>query len=135
MKIVKDFFTIDLSYSNYHLIFPRIIITILIILGVFLLITNLKRIRKEVGKFQFKFFTENYDKVKFYGTIILLILYGATLEVIGFVPTTIIFMVLITLLYIGNIRKKSIVVSLSNSLATTIVIWYVFGQLFDITLP
>ncbi|UJL45716.1 tripartite tricarboxylate transporter TctB family protein [Virgibacillus sp. NKC19-16] len=133
---MTDFFTIELSYSNYHLIFPKIIASILIMIGIVLLVTSLiKKWKAKKLRFQFKFFSENYDKVKIYGTIILLIVYVLTLEIIGFVPASIIFMVLVTLLYIGNIKKKSITVSITNSLATTIVIWYVFGQLFDITLP
>lgn len=134
---MKDFFTIEMTYSNYHLIFPRIIIGILIAIGAVLLITNLVKRWKEgaLTRFRFKFFMDYYDKVKFYGTILLLIMYAVTMTWIGFVPSSILFMILITLLYIGNIHKKSIVVSITNSLATTIVIWYVFGQLFDITLP
>ncbi|MFC3040763.1 tripartite tricarboxylate transporter TctB family protein [Virgibacillus xinjiangensis] len=134
---MKDFFTLDMSYSTYHLVFPRIIWSILILIGAVLLLSNLIKRTKEgrLTNFHFRFFTENYDKVKFYGTIVLLVVYAAILERIGFVPASIIFMLLITLLYIGNIRRKSIIISITNSLATTIVVWYVFGQLFDITLP
>ncbi|SDI39023.1 tripartite tricarboxylate transporter TctB family protein [Alteribacillus bidgolensis] len=134
---MSDLLTIELSYNNYHLLFPRIIISILIILGIVLLITNIiKRVKNgNLTSFSFTFFVDNYDKVKLFGTAVLLIVYAGTLEIIGFIPASVLFMFLVTLLYIGNIRKKSIMISVSNSLATTIIVWYVFGQLFDITLP
>ncbi|MFC4557820.1 tripartite tricarboxylate transporter TctB family protein [Virgibacillus kekensis] len=134
---MKDFFTLEMTYSTYHLIFPRIIISILITLGIILLITNLYK-RLKAGKlsdWQFKFFSKNYDKLKFYGSIALLIVYTLALQWIGFILASIVFMILITLLYIGNVKKKSIIVSITNSLTTTIVVWYIFGRLFDITLP
>ncbi|WP_138418058.1 tripartite tricarboxylate transporter TctB family protein [Aquibacillus sediminis] len=133
---VKEFFTIEMSYSTYHLVFPRIIMFILIVMGSFLLIRTLvKKSKDRENSAPFKFFTNHYDRVKFYGTIILLTTYAAVLQHIGFVLTSIIFMILLTLLFIGNLRKKSILVSITNGLTTTIVVWYVFGQLFDITLP
>ncbi len=137
VRDVSDLLTIELSYNNYHLLFPRIIISILIILGIVLLITNIiKRVKNgNLTSFSFTFFVDNYDKVKLFGTAVLLIVYAGTLEIIGFIPASVLFMFLVTLLYIGNIRKKSIMISVSNSLATTIIVWYVFGQLFDITLP
>lgn len=131
---MSDFFTIEMTYSEYHLIFPTIIISLLVVLGVILLITNLLKKRKSEG-FKFQFFTENYDKMKLYGTFVLLVIYGITLDIIGFVPSTIIFVILISLLYIGNVKKKAIMISITNSLATTFVFWYIFGQLFNITLP
>ncbi len=134
---MKDLLTVELKFSEYHTIFPKIMLTILIFLAVLMLLLNIvKRIKKgTLTAFRFQFFIDNYDKLKFYGTVVLLIAYALVLERIGFLPASILFMFLITLLFIGNIKKKSIVVSLANSLATSLVIWYLFGQLFDITLP
>lgn len=114
-------------------------ISILIFLGIIIIVTNvIKRVKSgnlKSYKFKFKFFVDDLDKGKLFGTAALLIIYAATLERIGFIAASVIFMFLITLLYYGDIRKKSILISISNSLATTIIVWYVFGQLFDITLP
>ncbi|MBB6450044.1 hypothetical protein HNR44_002022 [Geomicrobium halophilum] len=133
---MSEVFTIDFSYSTSHLIFPRIIIGLLILLGAILLITNfLKRLRDQSKVFKFKLFTDNYDKAKFYGSIVLLITYAVSLEQIGFFLSSVIFVTLLTLLYIGNLKRKSILISLVNSMSITFVFWYVFGQLFDITLP
>jgi hypothetical protein len=131
---MSDFFTIEMTYSEYHLLFPRITISLLIIIGALLLITNLIK-KVKAGDGRFRFFSKNYDKRKLYGTVILLVLYGVTLDILGFILSTVIFVILSTLLYIGNLQKKSLIISITSSIATTFVFWYVFGQLFDITLP
>ncbi|WP_408010204.1 tripartite tricarboxylate transporter TctB family protein [Pseudalkalibacillus sp. A8] len=134
---MKDLVTVELKFSEYHTIFPKIMLTILIFLAVLMLLLNIvKRIREgTLTALRFQFFVDNYDKLKFYGTLVLLIAYAFMLEPIGFLPASILFMFLISLLFIGNVKKKSIIVSLANSLATSFAIWYLFGQLFDITLP
>ncbi|SDW10716.1 Tripartite tricarboxylate transporter TctB family protein [Marinococcus luteus] len=131
------FFTMDISFNEYHLIFPRIIIGALIILAVALLLQKGIQLlkRKEKRPKPFRFFSENYDAKKFYATLVLLVLYPPALSLFGFLPASILFMFLITILYAGQFNKKTIIVSISNSLASSIAVWYVFGQLFDITLP
>ncbi|CDQ41285.1 MULTISPECIES: tripartite tricarboxylate transporter TctB family protein [Virgibacillus] len=134
---MKGLLTVELKFSEYHTIFPNIMLTILIFLAVLMLFLNVIRRIKErrLREFHFQFFVDNYDKLKFFGTLVLLIAYAFVLESIGFLLATILFMFLISLLFIGDIKKKSIFVSLTNSLSTSLIIWYLFGQLFDITLP
>ncbi len=137
VKPLKGLLTVELKFSEYHTIFPNIMLTILIFLAVLMLFLNVIRRIKErrLREFHFQFFVDNYDKLKFFGTLVLLIAYAFVLESIGFLLATILFMFLISLLFIGDIKKKSIFVSLTNSLSTSLIIWYLFGQLFDITLP
>lgn len=133
----KDLLTIEMKFSEYHSIFPNIILWTLILLGLSLLIPNIiKRVKEgRLTKFNFKFFEENYDKVKFYGTVALLLVYVFLLELTGFLATTIIFMFLITILFMGSYKRKAIIISLINSVTTSLIVWYVFGTIFDITLP
>ncbi len=137
VKPLKGLLTVELKFSEYHTIFPNIMLTILIFLAVLMLFLNVIRRIKErrLREFHFQFFVDNYDKLKFFGTLVLIIAYAFVLESIGFLLATILFMFLISLLFIGDIKKKSIFVSLTNSLSTSLIIWYLFGQLFDITLP
>ncbi|WP_102347742.1 tripartite tricarboxylate transporter TctB family protein [Bacillus sp. Marseille-P3661] len=133
---MKDLLTIEMTYSEYHLIFPKIISTILIFLLILIVLTNVrKRIKQGKFKFQPRFFKEDYDKLKFFGTIVLLIVYVSSLEIIGFLAASILFMFLIMLLFIGNFKRKTIIVSIANSVTTSVVIWYLFGTVFNITLP
>ncbi|MFC4323530.1 tripartite tricarboxylate transporter TctB family protein [Litchfieldia salsa] len=135
--MLKDLLTIEMKFSEYHSIFPTIIFWTLIILGLSMLIPNIiKRIKEgRLTSFNIKFFAKNYDKVKFYGTLGLLLAYVFFLEITGFLATTIIFMFLITILFMGDYKRKALIVSLVNSVTTSLIVWYVFGTIFDITLP
>ncbi|SFJ80570.1 Tripartite tricarboxylate transporter TctB family protein [Halobacillus dabanensis] len=134
---MEDLLTVELTFSEYHIIFPRIIITILLILGAMIVFRYFyKRVKQGSSKKrEFSFFMANYDKSKLFGSAILLFLYPFMMELLGFLISTILFMFVITLLFIGKVQKKALFTSLTNALATTFVVWYVFGQVFDITLP
>jgi putative tricarboxylic transport membrane protein len=134
--VLKDLLTLEIKYSEYHLVFPRIILAILILLLVVMLAMNIrKRIQEKNFKFQLKFFKPNYDKLKFFGTIVLLILYVFALETIGFLAASILFMFIIMLLFYGDFKRKTIIVSIANAVTTSVIIWYLFGTVFNITLP
>lgn len=134
---MKDLLTLEITFSESHTVFPKIVLSILILLLILITVNKIRERAKEgrLLKFNFKFFIDNYDKLKFYGTVFLLAAYGLTLEPLGFLLSSIIFIFLIMLLYIGNLKRKSILISLSNSLVTSFVIWILFGRIFDITLP
>jgi putative tricarboxylic transport membrane protein len=134
---MKDLLTVDIQYSEYHIVFPKIIGTILVILlvamGVKALIKRLKE--GKLRELNFSFFAKDLDKMKFFGTIVLLLVYVFFLEIAGFIPSSIVFMFLITALFRGDLKKNTLVVSAANAVVTTVLIWFFFGYLFDITLP
>ncbi len=134
---MKDLLTVKIQYSEYHIVFPKIIGTILIILLAAILLQNLiKRIKEgKIKEFNFKFFDKDLHKLKFFGTIGLLLVYVFFLEIIGFIPASIVFMFLLTALFRGDLKKNTLVVSALNSVLTSVLIWFFFGYLFDITLP
>ena len=68
---MKDLLTVDIQYSEYHIIFPKIIGTILIILLVAIgLQALIKRIKEgKLKEFNIKFFDKDLHKLKFFGTI------------------------------------------------------------------
>jgi hypothetical protein len=82
-----------------------------------------------------KFFIEKYDKLKFYGTIVLLILYILSLNLLGFLPASIIFISLFNIMYAGKKEPKSIAISIGISIIESLLIWFIFGYLFEVTLP
>lgn len=133
---MKEFYAY--KYSTSHLFFPKIIITVLIVLGLWIIIPKIiKRIKNKQPLFpkDRKIFVENYDKVKLFGSIILLVLYILALEWIGFVPASLIFIFLFNVLFTGTIEWKSLLVSGIITVVFVILTWLVFGVLFNITLP
>ncbi|WP_425542219.1 tripartite tricarboxylate transporter TctB family protein [Salinibacillus aidingensis] len=134
---MSDLLSLEITFSESHTIFPKIVLSILITLLILIIVRRIVTRIKEgkSKKFNFNFFIDNYDKPKFYGTIILLLGYGIIMEPIGFLLSSILFMFLIMLLFIGDLKRKSILLSLANSIITSVFIWFLFGQMFNITLP
>ena len=108
-------------------------------------ITSLpKKIKEYRNGKRFHFFEKNNDKLKLFGTIILLIIYFNGMEFVGgffpnmgygFLFTSIVFMFVISLLFIGKPTKKKLIAITANSVITPVLAWYLFNYLFHITLP
>lgn len=135
---MADLFKIKIVYSTSHLIMPKIVVCILIILALIMLLQEIIKGKKEGRSFSFKgkkIFIENYDKVRLWGTLILFIFYILALEMIGFLTSSLIFIFLFNVLFAGSKNKKSILTSAIISIVSSVSIWYIFGFLFNITLP
>jgi len=126
------------KYSTSHYFFPKIIITLLIVLGLIILVPRIVRSVK-AGTFHMenrpRFFVENFDKLKFFGTIALLILYVLALEWVGFLPASIIFIFLFNVLFCGELKPRSLMISAAISVVASVGVWYIFGVVFNVTLP
>ncbi len=135
---MADLFRIKVVYSTSHLLFPKIIITILIILAVIMLIQRIVDTKKNNKPFfnkEFKFFDKDCDKVKLAGSAILLIAYCFAMNFIGFIAGSIIFISLFHILYAEKRTLKRILTSIGISTVETLLVWYVFAQLLYVTLP
>ncbi len=130
--------TIRMRYSTSHLFFPQIIIGILVLLAICLVVQRILRCRREKTPFLpggFRFFAPGYDKLKFYGSFVLFVLYILAMEWIGFLAASIVFIFLFNALFCATLRPKSLGVSALISVVSSVAVWYVFGVLFRITLP
>lgn len=131
---------LDVVYSTQHWIFPIITIGILVILGAIILTVE-GRARIKAGKGFLvkpgKFFEENYDKIKFWGTVALLFLYFFLLPVIGFTVCSIIFLFFFNTLFGGkdHLNAKYMLNSVIISIVSTLIISILFGTVFNISLP
>lgn len=132
---------INVVYSTQHWIFPIITIGILVILGVLLIVLE-GRARVKAGKGFFAkpgaFFEKNYDKVKFWGTLVLLVVYFFFLDKIGFTIWSIICLFLFNTLFANKEQMKNPkyhITSAIISVVACVIISLVFGTLFAITLP
>ena len=132
---------INVVYSTQHWIMPNILIAILIGLGAIILVVEGMARKKKGGSFlpnMGKLFAENYDKVKFWGSIVLMIGYYFLLDKIGFTVCSIIFLILFNTLFAGKDRmkdKKYHIGSVVNSVVACVLVSIVFGTVFAITLP
>lgn len=143
--------------STSHWLFPPIIMGILGFLAVIMLIQRAVKCYKEKKPFinikGYRFFIENWDKVRLPGSLILMVLYFPAMELIGFLPASIIFIFLFNVLFVGlnqlasipvafktqkfwsNPDFRSLIISLIIAVVSSTFIWFLFGKVFKITLP
>lgn len=128
---------INVVYSTEHWIMPIIVMGILAILLVAVIVTE-GRARVQAGKPFFakpgRFFKENYDKLKLFGTLVLFAAYIFCLDIIGFTVTSLIFVFLFNVLYTG-FGKKQMIMSAVITVIAVLLISVLFGVVFNITLP
>ena len=147
-----------LKMKNMHTFFPKAVGVICVILLIAILIQRALRCKREGTPFinfkNYHFFKPGYDKVKFWGSVILFVLYIALLPVIHFVPAGIIFVTLYNILYTNciNLQKifgqknahgydmpmvnvKDLVISVVIGVIFSVFLWVLFFKVFNITLP
>lgn len=128
---------INVVYSTEHWIMPIIVMGILAILLVAVIVTE-GRARVQAGKPFFakpgRFFKENYDKLKLFGTLVLFAAYIFCLDIIGFTVTSLIFVFLFNVLYTG-FGKKQMIMSAVITVIAVLLISVLFGVVFNLTLP
>lgn len=128
---------INIVYSTEHWIMPTIVMIILAVLLVAIIVTEGRGRVKAGGKFFEKpgrFFVENCDHLKLWGTLVLFVGYIICLDIIGFTVTSMIFVFLFNILYAG-VEKKSLITSAILAVVSSLVISIMFGVVFNITLP
>ena len=147
-----------LKMKRMHLFFPTVIAIICAILFVVVLIQRAIRCKKEGKPFinfkDYHFFIPGYDKVKFWGALILFALYLFFLPKIHFVAAGIIFITLFNILFTNciNLEKifgqknhpayempmvnaKDLVISVLVAVIFSVGLWLLFYKGFNITLP
>lgn len=128
---------IKVVYSTQHWIVPTITLMVLgVLLIAIIAVEGVARQKQGEAfiKMPGRFFIENYDKFKLWGTLILFIAYIFCLDIVGFTVTSIVFVFLFNLLY-GGLSKKAILTSVVISVVGSLVISVLFGIIFNITLP
>jgi hypothetical protein len=143
---VSSLFHVSIDFDTSHTFFPIIILCLLAILLVAIIVTSGIPLLRDVksGKRRLSLFEKNLDKLRLFGSLLLLVGYFIAMDAVGrlfpnmgfgFLFMSIPFMFCTSLLYAHNIdRKKLILISL-NSLVAPGLAWYVLGNLFNISLP
>lgn len=136
---MSDLFKIDITYSRSHWVMPKIIIGVLIILAVVIFIQEYMKARKANKPFMnlkgWRFFAEGYDKVKLFGSIGLLFAYIVLMKLIGFIASSIIIASSFNILFAEKKDKKSIAINIGIAVIETLLLWFIFGYILEVTLP
>lgn len=150
---MSELFKLNYKYSTSHLVVPQIVGGILILLAIILLAQRAMRCKKEGKPFVdfkgWRLFEKGYSKLKFWGSLIILAAYFLLLDIIHFLPASLIFIFLLNILYDGSIsipallgkaegpviRWKPLLSSAAITVVFSVGVWYLFGSVFNITLP
>lgn len=143
---LSDLFTVTIVFDQSHLFFPRIIHWVLLIqlllIAFFVGRPYLRAV--SAGTKSLPFAKGDFDRFRFFGTIILTILYFLSMNYVGkffpnaglgFLIMSIPYMFLLSLLYLHHRDHRNLIKVIINSIAAPIIAWYVLARLFSITLP
>lgn len=128
---------INLKFSTEHLVMPRIVIGVLMILLAMIIISHIvAKAKKDEVLFAKpgRFFLQNADYFKLIGTLVLFAGYVFLMNIIGFTVTSMVFVFLFNVLYAG-VEKKALLKSVVISIVAPLIVSIAFGVFFNITLP
>lgn len=145
-KGISSLFKVSVDFDQSHLFFPKIVTWFLLLqLVVIFLVYGIPYIRDiRAGKRASPFSGKQWDKLRFFGTITLTIIYFLSMDYVGgyfpntglgFLFTSIVFIFVLSLLYVHGLDHRKMLVLSLNALIAPNVAWFVLARLFNITLP
>lgn len=147
---MSNFHTLDIDFNNYHLVFPyaigALLVVLLLAMGVNKLIAGAAAGSSAAGgsdasggsdaeKSGFRFFDVGFDWKKLFGALGCTVVYIFLLAPLGFLVSSILFIFVISLIFKPRFTPRALIGPAANAILTPLVLWLVFGQMFDITLP
>ena len=129
---------ISVVYSTEHLLMPKIIGTLLVIMLAVIVLVEGRERKAATGKFFGSFgpfFRENADFKKLFGTLLLFIGYIFVVEEVGFTVYQHYFCIPLQCTFIQVWSKKALRTSLIISILAPVIVSLIFGVAFNITLP
>lgn len=137
-----EFTRVTIDFQTSHLVFPTLIGGVLLTLGMAILITRRQAI---AGAGQYWSQTlAAMDKPRFFGTIALTLVYFLLMVPVGdiwpntgmgFLLCSIPFVALSGLLYLQERTRSAVVVLAVVAVAAPLLVWWVFADVFFLTLP
>jgi hypothetical protein len=139
---MDGFTQVTIDFQTSHLIFPTVVGGILALLSLTIAVTRWQSLAGVVpywGRI-----LRDLDKVRFLGALALTVAYfSAMVPVgdiwpntgIGFLSCSIPFLALSGLLFMHERRRSSLLILMAVSIAAPTFVWWLFGQVFFLTLP
>jgi hypothetical protein len=102
----------------------------------------LRALRK--GERSFSFSLKDFDKIRFFGTLILTVAYFLSMAYVGdifpnrgfgFLFMSVPFMFCLSLLYVHDLNRDKFITLSLNAFISPSLAWYVLAKLFHISLP
>ncbi|AUH33328.1 tripartite tricarboxylate transporter TctB family protein [Paracoccus tegillarcae] len=139
---MADLLKVSIDFDTSHLIFPRLIGIILLLLGLVIVIRNRRALAGSGAMWSQTF--QQMDKIRFFGTLALTIIYFLLMVPIGdlwpntglgFLICSIPFVLLISILYMHERTPRAMIPVLIVSVVAPTLVWWLFTYVFALTLP
>jgi len=137
-SILKPHIDFDMS----HLIFPAIISIVLVLFGLAIIIRDRKSIMQSVAFWKKTF--GNMNKLRFFGTLVATVIYFTLMQAVGdiwpntgygFLICSMPFVFATGLLYMGRYRQVPVLIMSVISIVAPTLVWWLFSDVFFLTLP
>lgn len=143
---ISSWLDVKIDFDQSHLFFPHIIIALLIMVGLLIVVLESRQLisRLKTGDVNFSLFKPGADRFRFWGTVVLIVIYFWSMDAVGqllpnmgmgFLLTSIPFILMMSLLYVHEFNRRKLLSIVLNAVIAPWVVWYVLGQWFAITLP
>lgn len=139
---MADLFQVTIDFETSHMIFPRLIGGLLLVLGACIAVTNRRAILGAGGAWARTL--GEMDKFRFFGTVALTIVYFLLMVPIGdiwpntglgFLICSIPFVALTGLLFMHERTAGNIIPILIVAAIVPTLVWWLFTYVFALTLP
>lgn len=133
---------VTIDFQSSHLVFPTLIGGVLLVLGLAIVLTRWRAIAG-AGQYWSQTMAAT-DKPRFFGTIVLTLVYFLLMVPVGdvwpntgmgFLICSIPFVALSGLLYLRERTRSAVIVLGVVSVAAPVLVWWVFAHVFFLTLP
>jgi len=143
---ISQLFKVTIDFDQSHLLFPAIVQWVLLVLFVAICLIYGPGYIRDIrgGTKRLPFCGIPFDKLRFFGTIALTVIYFLSMDYVGgffpneglgFLFMSILFMFLMSLLYVHDLtRRKLVIIGLTALIAPTVA-WHTLENLFNISLP
>lgn len=136
--------TVVIDFDQSHLFFPRIIITIIAIMGLVIVVTNFRPVLRAIRSGRYQFFVKNADFFRLIATFALIPAYFWLMDFIGtvlpnmglgFLLGSIPFVFLMSMLYCHEKTRRNMAIIVANALIAPTFVWVVLYHFFLVSMP
>ena len=136
--------TVVIDFDQSHLFFPRIILTLIAVLGLVIVVTNARPVLRAICSGRYQFFVKNADFFRLIATLALIPGYFWMMDFIGsvlpnmglgFLLASIPFVFLMSMLYCHEKTRRNVTIIVANALLAPIFVWVVLYHFFLVSMP
>lgn len=135
---------VTIDFGTSHQFFPRIIISLLLVLGGLIFLANFRPVMRAIRSGRYQFFVRNADFFRLLLTLVLIPVYFWLMDAIGgifpnmglgFLLSSIPFVFLMSMLYCHERTSRNLTIITVNAVVAPTFVWAVLYHLFLVSMP